>query len=153
MTSNVKPLREPVPTDVPAMGFSYQFQVVDGISMVFQTHLDQTSAKEDIDELCDRVASVAERQKAKLELPEVRRHYGIAVTQLEIAERDYVNSQGRFEAIADASPRREKGITAQQRTTLDNLKTSIDRLHADVRRWESEIAKREAIVNGKNQGV
>lgn len=146
--SNINSLRQAEPAPVPALGMSYQFGIVEGVTLVFQTHIDATTDRRDLDDLLDHVAGAAERQKAKIELPEIRRRRDVALKQLEIAERDYVSSQARFEGMAANSNRRLTGITAQQKGTLDNAKLSIERLREEVDRWDSEIAKREDIVHG-----
>lgn len=151
--SNVKPLRTPEPTPVPAMGCSYQFPLTEsGISIVFQTHFDATSDRRDIDEVLDRMQGAAERQKAKLELPKWRHDLLVDIKKLELAEREYVSNEAKFSAVAASRNRREGAneMTRNQKDLLENGQKNIKQLLENVEWRKQEIARREAVVAGED---
>jgi DNA repair exonuclease SbcCD ATPase subunit len=143
---NVKPL----PIQVPALGISYQIDIAQGRSLVFQTHVDATMDRETIDALLDDVARAANRQKAEHDLDEFKRKLASFYLQLKQHTGGLIRQEEDFRANWTARGKRgEWQATGQEITALQNIKTNLETLKANIEACKQEIANLEAIMAGE----
>lgn len=133
----------------PALGISIQCTA--GTSqLVFQTHVPQESNKAALDALVDRLTAVADRQKAKADLIDMRKNLKVQEAQLVRMRED----RGRIETAAAVPQdgRRNPNRAAdsqkleQQRQQADANEKRMGEIITEVR---NDIAAAEAVVAGE----
>ena len=117
-------LSAPRPTEVPALGMSYQFQISERRSIVFQTHISNDVDQKTLDDILDTMQLAANRQQALLEIVDTERQLAALRQQLPLLEEDRDKAVVRMNAKIDADPRRRP--REQERAQIANMQTSID---------------------------
>lgn len=144
-------------TDVPALGLSYQFNISERRSLVFQTHIGADIDDATLNELLDQIARAANRQQAMLELIDNERHLAAEEAQLKFAKRDLIQRRAEIrERIKQEGEggRRNPRETPQEKASLANMETSIAKAEEMLEQRRgligalAHIAGREPIANG-----
>lgn len=137
---------------VPGLKISYGLQLSDGVSLVYEAGVDSTVAKEDLNELLDRVSDAAERQRCKRDLPKARDRLAKNVRMLLPARRRVAEADRQSNAhIAQLSQNRRKDVPMLA-TDVNEVKAANDYLVGLLQQIELDklvIAYFEAIIDGR----
>jgi hypothetical protein len=140
---------EPRPIEVNALGISYQVNLGGDRQVSFETKLDSTADKVEIDTLLDTIHASVDRQQARIKLPEARGRLNIAHVQLRLHEREYAKEEAMQSArFAVSRKQGEMRRSEAQIAKLSNIQTSIDRFRADIPILEWEIERLQAVIDG-----
>lgn len=133
----------------PALGFSIMLQAGTA-QLTFQTFIDRDADIAAINELVDKVTTVLDRQKAKADLVDMRKHLKVQEAQLVRMRED----RGRIETAA-AIPQdgRRNPNRAQDAQKLEQQRQQADvnekRMGEIITEARNEIAAAEAVVAGE----
>jgi hypothetical protein len=132
---------------VPAIRVTMSVQMPTGRQMGFETMVEQMIIIGDFHELIDKMAAVADRQQAKVDLVDHERQLMMANTMLEEAGRDLVGRQAEYRASADPSRRVFKLSTAQA-ANIEQIQHHIDELKKQIAVRKLAMAKCVELIDG-----
>jgi hypothetical protein len=132
---------------VPAIRCTMSVQMPTGRQMGFETVVEQTICAEDFDELVDRMAHVADRQQAKVDLVDHERQLMMAETLLKKSGEDLVQRQAEYRADADPN-RRTFRLSQQQKANLEQIQHQIDDLKQQIAVRKMAMAKCRELIYG-----
>lgn len=137
---------------VPGLKISYGLQLSDGVSLVYEAAVDSTIAKEDLNELLDRLSGATERQRAIRELPRARDRLAKNLSVLPQARRRVAQAEAQASAhIAQLSQTRRKDVPMLT-TDVNETKAANDALAILLQTIELDrlaIAYFEATIDGR----
>lgn len=141
-------------TDVPALGMSYQFQISERRSIVFQTHIAADIDDATLDEMLDQMARAANRQQAMLELIDNERHLAAEEAQLKFYQRDLVEYRAEIEEHIRQDGRRNPRMTQQEKAALKVKEVSVEKTASMIEERRglvkalAHIAGKSPVANG-----
>ena len=145
----------------PAIGISFQHQLDDHRSVVFQSFVPADCSEEDFNSMLDKLTKVSDRQRAKTHLPNTRSMLRIKNEQLKAATEKLLSAQTQRDLMNDrwakahiASGRRGEfkpnAIQAQEKGKIDaeenSARATIAGLKNEIMQLETTIAEMEAKV-------
>jgi hypothetical protein len=142
-----------LPLPVGAMAVTYQITIGDGRTMAFETAVDATVAREDLDGLLDTMGGAAERRQAIFELPLVKANL--------FANRELLADQekGRANAIANLQAHveiRSRGSRPQAQPVPSDVNAvaqfddRIAKIKAQIKTAELRIPYLEALIDRRD---
>lgn len=130
----------------PALGISIQ-STAGGHQIVFQTHVDQATSKEELDKLTDRFIAVANRQQAKSDLIELEKNREVQIQQLENLRADRARIDMALAASAEPNNgRRTARISPTEEKAREQSVVMEDQLIKVLKRFETQIKETQAII-------
>lgn len=164
MNDNVDPKKLSPEITFPALGCSIQFSIGQDLNLVFQTHLPLGYEPAEINAALDKIMVAAQRQKARVNLPQAYAKLEKMQKMLgrfteDIARLDSENKliDGEAERLHRVSgrkgdtPRMTPALNAQRNKVnaeRENAYTSINRLKQDIKLAEDEVAELEKLDGG-----
>jgi cell division protein FtsI/penicillin-binding protein 2 len=130
-----------------ALGISVQLEFPGG-TLVFQTHVPQETSKTDLDALTDKVIAVADRQRAKNTVTELKRNKESQLAQLLNLREDRDRIDAQIEAPAEDGRRKPKPDQSQVRAREQSV-VMEQKLVDIIKRMDEQIAEAEGIIAGK----
>lgn len=135
------------------LGITYQATIIDGKTLAFETAVDQTMDRKELDEFMDTFIGAAKRQQAIEELPLVKQslHANKATLAAQIRARAEIiaGAQARMgkanenRRVAREMSDGDKGSIAQFDQRISQLKTAIAAAEARVPYLEAIIDRRD----------
>jgi len=147
--------KERDPEPMPAIGFSFQRQLTDHVSLVFQNHVPANCSDEYLNARLDKLARAAHRQWAVACLPERYRALKIAeghlqtlINQLEEAEaneaRALYNWQGEHRAMDRRGEWKPSPAQKQEQQKLQAARTTTA---SSIMAKQNEIAQLQLMID------
>lgn len=138
------------PIPVTALALTYQIELSPGRSIAYQVPLPAESDLADLNERLDTLHDATERQLARVQLPQARGKLKIASVQLKLQENLYAKTKALNEARWTQS--HKQGVfrmSEAQSSALDNIATTVAKWRADLPILEWEIARLQAVIDGR----
>lgn len=139
--------------DAPALGVSFQHQIDDHRSAVFQLHVDRDCSMTDLTVLLGKVSAASNWLKAQTELPTRRTHLALMHEGLKKATAELFKAQtalslrhSEWSTAAAVAGRREWRMTAAQKQEETRLQTEIAKHQAQCTAARQEILTDEALI-------
>lgn len=129
----------------PALGISIQ-STAGAHQIVFQTHVDQETPKEELDTLTDRWIAVVARQQAKADLVELEKNREVQVTQLTSLRENLSRVDQKLTESAPSDGRRAPRISPHELKSRDDLVAMDKNLVAVLQRFDKQIAETRVII-------
>lgn len=130
-----------IPTPIPALGFSYQFQISERRSIVFQTHIERETDLSDINDILDKMQLAANRQQALLEIVDTERQLAAKRYLLRQQKEDYLRAEAEAQERLRQDTKRNPKMSVNDRSHLDNLANA-------ARATQNQIDLSEEILRG-----
>lgn len=149
MTDALEP-RGPV-SEVPAIRVTMTVTCSPHRQIGFETVVEQGIHENDFDELIDRMAHVADRQQAKVELVEHEKQLTILRNMLVGAAKDLVQRQEEYGAEASELSPGRRGVvklSTQHRANLDQLRKGVEEYKLQIETREQTMARCRALIDG-----
>ncbi len=137
------------PFPVPGIRVTMTVQHPTGRQIGFETVVEQTIHADDFDDLLDKMAHVADRQQAKVDLLGHEQQLLMAQTKLDHAAKDLVKRRAEYAEEAMATGRRNPRPSQQQRANLEQIQHEIDQLKLDIEARKETMAKCRAMIDRK----
>ena len=138
---------------VPGLKVAFQIQLADGVVLAYEAAADQTLAREDLDELLDRLGGAAERQRAIRELPLSKQRLSKNLKLLPKRQADVAKAKADAAAhITIMSANRRVKREDMPLTDVQAVKGAVDALNILEQTIELDrlaIAYYEAIIAGR----
>jgi hypothetical protein len=132
--------------EAPALGISVQLEFPGG-TLVFQTHVDAATTKEQLDSKVDTLIAVVERQRAKNQIVELKRNRQSQMAQLTGLRDDRARLDEEAATVVEG--RRVAKPNETQKRARDQSVVMEGKLIDIIKRFDAEIAEAEAVVAGK----
>lgn len=132
-----------------------QCEIARGITMAWQDTLGRSRTRAELDREVDLFMTVVGRQKAKIELGEKRQALLIAQSQIKESAERRIQLDASFRAeyeIAEIGGRARRGgfkLSEQQKKALEQCDEVIKQMRRDVPLIEAQIARLEALIDGR----
>lgn len=136
-----------VASTAPALGVSVQLEFAGG-TLVFQTHVAQETSKAELDALADKLIAVADRQRAKATVRELKTNKESQVAQLQNLRED----RDRIDALVAAPAADGRRNPRPDQTQVRAREQSVvmeQKLVELIKRMDDQIAEAEGIIAGK----
>lgn len=130
-----------------ALGISVQLEFPGG-TLVFQTHVPQDTGKAVLDEMTDRLIAVADRQRAKNTVIELKRNKETQVAQLHNLREDRARIDADIAAPAEDGRRKPRPDQSQTRAREQSV-VMEHKLVDIIKRMDEQIAEAEGVIAGK----
>lgn len=139
--------------DIPAIGASFQHQIDDHRSVVFQTHLPADCSLAEFTKQLGKLSAASDWLKAKTHLPTQQNLLAIKKEGLKKATEALFAAQSALDArysqwsvASREAGRREWKMTPAQKQEEDRLKAEISKQQGQVRAAQQEILTDELLV-------
>ena len=138
---------------VSGLGITYQATLIDGKTLAFETAIDNTTDREDLDGVLDTFIGAAKRQQAIEELPLVKQSLSTNLQTLRDQERAraeaVAGSQARISVVNSGRrtpreiPEGDKAAVMQFDQRISQIKAAVAAARARIPYLEAVIARRE----------
>jgi hypothetical protein len=130
---------------VPAIGFSFNANLGDKLTLVAQTHVDRDASLSEINAIMDKVRHALEHQKAAAELVEIRQKLKYDEKKLKQLKEDFVAIEKRHQEVwAGSNKRGDFKLGPKEQAERTNALSTIDRYELEIALDKENIAEREA---------
>lgn len=137
------------PIEVNALGITYQVQLEGGGTIAYESKLDNTCARADIDELLDRIHGATERLVAKANIAKAKQRVTMIRARIKLQEQEYVFEENKQKASWSLGKKQGNFRPSDaQRSMLDNIQKTIASGRADLPVAEYEVARLQALIDG-----
>ena len=134
---------------VGGLGITYQAALIDGKTLAFETAVDQTMDREELDDYLDTFIGAAKRQQAIEELPLVKQNLATNLAMLRNDEKERAKAIARIEArstIVSGTRRNPRPPSEGDQNNLAQFEQRIARTKAAINAARARIPYLEAII-------
>lgn len=138
------------PIEVNGLGLMYEINLTDGRKLSWEVKVDDTIEPDELNERLDLIHKASERQVALSTITAKREKVMVLKVRLQLQEATFAR-EGALQEARWGNNRKQGGFrrTEAQQTKLDNIETTIAGMCADIPVAEWEVARLEAIIDGR----